>query len=354
MDAAQGLLAQLPSLPQAAQWALAGIGATWLASKLLSYLRLVLSAFVLGGVNVGPHASQCASLADPVAQLRKYGKVGSWAVVTGASDGLGKEFASQLAAKGFNLILVSRTQAKLEALARELEQKHAARGLQVKTLAMDFARDDDGDYQRLGDLVRGLDVAMLVNNVGQSHSIPVTFLDTPADELRSIVTVNCIATLKVTQAVAPVLRARRRGLILTMGSFAGWTPTPYLATYSGSKAFLQQWSNALASELAADGVDVQLVLSHLVTTAMSKVRRPSLLVPTARGFVASALAKVGLGGFQAAPNTYTPWWSHAFMLWLIENVVGVNSRVTISQNRKMHVDIRARALRKRERDAKKQ
>ncbi|KAM4058952.1 short chain dehydrogenase [Hirsutella rhossiliensis] len=337
MEKIQQYLAQLPPVPQSAQWVLAGVGALCLASKLLSYLRLVLSAFVLSGVN-----------------LRKYGKAGSWAVVTGASDGLGKEFASQLAAKGFNLVLVSRTQSKLDSLAKELEQKYTGKGLQVKTLAMDFSRDDDGDYERLGELVRGLDVAILINNVGQSHSIPVSFLETPTEELQNIITINCIGTLKVTQVVGPILKARKRGLILTMGSFAGWTPTPYLATYSGSKAFLQQWSNALASEMADDHVDVQLVLSHLVTTAMSKVRRPSLLVPTARGFVRSALGKVGLGGYQSTPNTYTPWWSHSFMLWLIENVPGVNSPVTIWQNKKMHMDIRKRALRKRERDAKKQ
>ncbi|PHH91195.1 hypothetical protein CDD83_1381 [Cordyceps sp. RAO-2017] len=337
MEQVQEYLRQLPAVPQPAQWALAGIGALWLASKLLSYLQLVLSAFVFSGTD-----------------LRRYGKVGSWAVVTGASDGLGKEYASQLAARGFNLVLVSRTQSKLETLAQELLSKHTGRGLQVQTMAMDFSRDDAADYERLARLVLGLDVAILVNNVGQSHSIPVPFLETPREELQSIVAVNCLGTLKVTQVVAPILKARKHGLILTMGSFAGWTPTPYLATYSGSKAFLQQWSSALASELADDHVDVQLVLSHLVTSAMSKIRRPSLLIPTARAFVRSALAKVGLGAYQAAPNTYTPWWSHSFMLWLIENVPGVNSRLTIGLNKKMHIDIRSRALRKREREAKKQ
>lgn len=276
-------------------------------------------------------------------------------MVTGASDGLGKEYATQLAAKGFNLVLISRTQAKLDSFAKELEQKFTGKGgLQVKTLAMDFAQDNDADYERLRELVQDLDVGILINNVGQSHSIPVPFLETPKEELQNIVTINCLGTLKVTQIVAPILQKRKRGLILTMGSFGGWTPTPYLATYSGSKAFLQQWSNALASELSDYNVDVYLVLSHLVTTAMSKVRRTSLLVPNPRGFVKAALGKVGLGGYQTAPNTYTPWWSHAFMLWVIENVAGVNSPLTIWYNKKMHVDIRRRALRKQAREAKKQ
>ncbi|POR37437.1 Very-long-chain 3-oxoacyl-CoA reductase [Tolypocladium paradoxum] len=337
MEKALEYIRQAPPVPQYVQWAFAGIGALYLGSKLLSFLQLLVSAFLFVG-----------------APLRKYGRFGSWAVVTGASDGLGKEYATQLAAKGFNLVLVSRTQSKLDTLANDLEQKYPGRALQVKTLAMDFAKDDDRDYEALGELIRGLDIAILINNVGQSHSIPVSFLETPKEELRNIITINCLGTLKVTQVVAPILKARKHGLILTMGSFGGWTPTPYLATYSGSKAFLQQWSNALASELADDHIDVYLVLSHLVTTAMSKIRRPSLLIPNARNFVKAALGKVGLGGYQTAPNTYTPWWSHSVMLWVVENIPGVNSPVTIWYNKKMHVDIRKRALRKREREAKKQ
>lgn len=286
--------------------------------------------------------------------MRKYGKPGTWAVVTGASDGLGKEFARQLAAKGFNLVLVSRTESKLATLAAELESEFKAKSIKVKYLATDAAENNDEDYDALRKLIKGLDVGILLNNVGMSHSIPVPFLETPTEELESIININCIATLKTTQIVAPILKERKNGLILTMGSFAGWTPTPYLATYSGSKAFLQQWSNALSSELADFNVDVELILSHLVTTAMSKIRRPSLLVPAARPFVKAALGKIGRGGYQTAPNTYTPWWSHSFMLWFIENIPGVNSPITIGVNKKMHVDIRARALRKAAREAKKQ
>lgn len=327
----------LKNVPQSLQWGLASFGALVIGTKFLSLLSLFLQSFVVGGKS-----------------LSKYGKPGSWVVITGASDGLGKEYATQLAAKGYNLVLVSRTQSKLDALAKEIEDKYSSKNIQTKTLAMDFSKDDELDYKRLEELVAGLDIAILINNVGQSHSMPVSFLDTSREELQSIVTINCLGTLKVTQTIAPILKQRKKGLILTMGSFAGWTPTPFLATYSGSKAFLQHWSSALASELAEDGVDVQLVLSHLVTTAMSKVRKPSLLVPNARNFVKSSIGKIGLGSYQTASNTYTPWWSHAYMLWFIESLAGVFHPVVISVNKKMHVDIRQRALRKQAREAKKQ
>ncbi|KAI1824561.1 hypothetical protein F4861DRAFT_505446 [Xylaria intraflava] len=332
MDTIHGVIA---AVPQTAQLALAGLGALWVGSKVLSFLNLLLSIFVLSGTN-----------------LRKYGQKGTWAVVTGASDGLGKEFATQLAAKGFNLLLVSRTLSKLETLQNELKAKYA--GLQTDILAMDFSSvDNDADYARLAKRIDGLDVGILINNVGQSHSIPVPFTLTDEAEMQDIININCRGTLKVTRIVAPGMQSRRRGLILTMGSFGGWLPTPLLATYSGSKAFLQFWSTALAAELKPDNVDVQLVLSYLVTTAMSKVRRPSLLIPSPKPFVRAALGKVGAGGWQNTAYTYTPHWTHALMAWCIENTLGIGSYVVLTVNKSMHADIRNRALRKAAREAKK-
>lgn len=324
-------------LPAGLVTAFAIVGAYTVGSKIISYARLLLSLFVLQGVN-----------------LRKYGPQGSWAIVTGASDGIGKEFAIQLANKGFNLILVSRTQSKLQTLASEIEHKYVGSSIKTKILAMDFAKNDDVDYAKLKEMINGLDVAILINNVGQSHSMPVPFTLTPEKEMNEIITINCFGTLKVTQIVAPGMAARKRGLILTMGSFGGWLPTPFLATYSGSKAFLQHWSTALGSELQPQGVDVELVLSYMVTTAMSKIRRTSATTPNPRQFVKSALGKIGRsGGAQGRAFTSTPYWSHALMQWWLENTVGIFGNMVVDQNKKLHESIRNRALKKAERDAKK-
>ena len=287
-------------------------------------------------------------------QLRKYGKKGTWAVITGASDGLGKEYAIQLAQKGFNLLLVSRTASKLETLSTDIKQKYAGSNIDVKILAMDFSKNEEGDYAKLKALVDGLDVGILVNNVGQSHSIPVPFIQTPKEEMRDIIAINCIATLRVTQIVAPGMVQRKRGLILTMGSFGGWLPTPLLATYSGSKAFLQHWSTSLGGELAGTGVDVELCLSYLVTTAMSKIRKTSMLIPSPRNFVKAVLGKIGRsGGAQNMAYTSTPFTGHALMQWWLENTLGIGSAFVVKKNKDMHEGIRKRALRKAEREAKK-
>lgn len=216
---------------------------------------------------------------------------------------------------------------------------------------MDFASNSDADYARLKELVDSLDVAILINNVGKSHDIPVPFAQTEREEMSDIVTVNCMATLKVTQIVATGMIQRKRGLVLTMGSFGGLLPTPLLATYSGSKAFLQQWSTALGSELALHGITVELVQSYLVTSAMSKIRKPSWMVPSARSFVKAVLGRLGrTGGAQGWAWTSTPFWSHAMMQWGLVTFAGISNQLVVGVNKSMHEGIRKRALRKIERE----
>lgn len=293
----------------------------------------------------------------PPVDFVKYGAhSGKWAVVTGASDGIGKEFALQLAKRGLAIVLVSRTKSKLEAVAEEITAKYK---VDTRIVPFDAALDDDSNYLELEKTVYDLPITVLINNVGQSHSIPVPFLETDATELRNIITINNTATLRITQVIAPIIaatveksRGATRGLILTMGSFGGLLPTPYLAVYSGSKAFLQQWSNALAGELNPEGIDVELVISYLVTSAMSKIRRSSLTIPNAKDFVASALKGVGRrGGAQERFATTTPYWAHALMHFGIDNTVGVYSKIANKINLNMHKSIRQRALRKKAKTA---
>lgn len=221
---------------------------------------------------------------------------------------------------------------------------------------MDFALNRDKDYTALKRLIEEIgDISILINNVGLSHSIPVPFAETPEQEIKDIISINCMATLRVTQLVVPGMIKRHRGLILTMASFGGLLPTPLLATYSGSKAFLQQWSSALSSELEKNNITVQVVQSYLVTSAMSKIRRSSLLVPNPKTFVKAALNKIGRsGGAQGVVATSTPYWAHGIMHWAIATFVGTTNFVVVGINKRLHEDIRKRALAKAERDAKKE
>lgn len=324
---------------------------------------LLIGCLLVGVVKVTTLSLSFASLIFdlfllPKTSYSKYGaKSGKWAVVTGASDGIGKEYALQLAAKGFNIVLVSRTQSKLELISTDIETKYK---VQTKIVAFDASTDEDINYAKIRKAIEDIPVTVLINNVGQSHSIPVPFLETEEKELQDIITINNTVTLKITQVVATAIKQttagdkKVKGLILTMGSFGGLLPTPYLATYSGSKAFLQQWSNALSGELAASNIDVELVISYLVTSAMSKIKYASATIPNPKNFVRSALNGVGRrNGAQERFGTSTPYWSHAIMHFAIHNSVGVYSKIANTLNFNMHKSIRTRALKKAARLAKK-
>ena len=219
---------------------------------------------------------------------------------------------------------------------------------------MDFSQNREQDYTALAAKVEGKSVAILVNNVGLSHSIPVPFAETSLKEMVDIINVNCQATLRTTQTILPRMLPQKKGLVLTMGSFGGLTPTPLLATYSGSKAFLQQWSNSLAAELAPSGIEVFFVHSYLVTSSMSKIRRANWQVPSERTFVKAALAKIGRrGGSLGYAHSGSPYWSHALVAAVLTGIVGTMSSSLLGFNYRMHVDIRKRALKKMERDAQK-
>ncbi|GMM50303.1 ketoreductase [Starmerella bacillaris] len=275
----------------------------------------------------------------------------TWAVVTGPTAGIGEQFAHQIAAAKFNVALVGRNQEKLDTVAKELESKY---NVETASFILDAATATEEEYQSLAKFVADLgSVTVLVNNLGISHDMPVPFNKMDDEEMRRIVQVNCVATIEITKAVLPTIEntagpKSNKGLILTMGSFAGLTPAPLLSVYSGSKMFLQGWSSALGAELKASNIDVQLIISYLVTSKLSKVRKTSLLIPSPKGFVKSVLRQLGRnGGAQERAFTMTPYWSHALMHWVIESTLGVYSGIVSKINLGMHADIRKRALRKK-------
>lgn len=113
---------------------------------------------------------------------------------------------------------------------------------------------------------------------------------------------------------------RRSGLILNLGSFSGLVATPYLSVYSAGKAFLSTWSQALGTELASDGIVVEHINTYFVVSAMSKIRRPTFMIPLPKPYVASVLAKIGVAGGSSVPFSSTPYLGHALLAWVIENL----------------------------------
>lgn len=307
-----------------------------LLSSFGRFLYVLLDVYVLPGRPVSTFRSKSSE---------------SWAVVTGATDGIGREFALQLARKGYNIFLASRSAEKLGKVAAEIET--ASNGIKTKVLSIDFAAGDVAAYDSLEKALRGLDVGVLVNNVGKSHDSATYFHETTEAEMQDIIEINVNATLRVTRIVLPGMVERKRGLVLNMGSFAGAFPTPLLATYSGSKSFLIGWTQALAEEVQSKGVTVELLNTYFVVSAMSKIRKSSSMVPTPKQYVAKVLTSIGKsGGAIGRRHNNTPWPMHALLDWAICHIVPQS--IMFKQSLDMQLKIKKRAEAKKARAAKAQ
>lgn len=173
------------------------------------------------------------------------------ALITGASAGLGEQFAHRFAKDGHDVILVARGAARLEALAATLEKEH---GVKAHVLPADLARPEAPGEIFAQVKERGLTVDFLVNNAGFGTAGP--FLDQEVNREGQMVEVNCTALLKLTHLFAQPMRARGHGRILNVASTAGFQPGPYMATYYATKAFVMSLSEALSYELKGTGVTV--------------------------------------------------------------------------------------------------
>jgi len=176
-------------------------------------------------------------------------RYGDWALVTGASAGLGAEFARAIAAEGLSCVLTARREERLRELADELEKNHHV-GTRVVTV--DLAAADGAD--RLADAVNDLPIGLLVNNAGFGYAGRFEKLD--LERLRSMVQVNCMAPVVLTRRLLPAMRERGKGAIIITGSVAGRQPLPLHGLYAATKAFDQFLGESLWGELRGSGIDV--------------------------------------------------------------------------------------------------
>lgn len=178
--------------------------------------------------------------------VRRYGP---WAVVAGASEGIGAAFARQLAERGLSLLLIAR---RIEPLAELAEQLRTRYQVEVKTISLDLAAADV--LERAQKLAAEHEIGLLVYNA--AHSTVARFVDSSAEDKLRTIDVNVRAPLLLSHVFASQMAQRGRGGILLMSSLTALFGTPYVATYGATKAFNLALGDALAFELAPRGVDV--------------------------------------------------------------------------------------------------
>ncbi|XP_062582426.1 very-long-chain 3-oxoacyl-CoA reductase-like [Saccostrea cucullata] len=229
-------------------------------------------------------------------------KLGSWAVVTGSTDGIGKAYAQELARKGINIVLISRSEAKLQEVANEIEKESR---VQTRIIVADFSKGLEL-YDSIRNQLAGLEIGTLVNNVGMSYSFPNYLLDLPDREefCMKMININVTSVTMMTSIVMPGMVERRKGAVINLSSAAGLNPTPLLTVYSACKAYVSFFSQCIQDEYGSKGIICQCVMPYFVATKMSKIRKPSLFAPSPTTYVKSALNSVGA---SVATHGY---WAH--------------------------------------------
>jgi 17beta-estradiol 17-dehydrogenase / very-long-chain 3-oxoacyl-CoA reductase len=286
--------------------AFAAIGALCVAATALSFFNVIYKTCLRGGKNL----KKC---------------YGEWAVVTGATDGIGKAMAFELARKGMSVLLVGRSKEKLKAVREELSAKHPH--VQVTTEVVDFASFSKKDCARMMGVLDKLEVGVLVNNVGISYAFPQWFHELTEDEIQSLLTVNIESVVWMTRAVMPQMLKRKRGAVVNMSSASARPPNPLLTVYSSTKGFVENFTKSLAIEYASSGISFQCQSPLYVATSIvfpnSKVahdKRASIATPTTKTYARYAVARIGYD------TMVSPYWVHEIAVWLIarldETLVG--------------------------------
>ncbi|MCJ1281043.1 hypothetical protein MMC26_000361 [Xylographa opegraphella] len=238
----------------------------------------------------------------------------SWALITGASDGIGYGFAEELSARGFNVILHGRNRQKLEKCAAKLAQNFPSR--KIRLIVADASAGSITTDELLK-LTGDIQLTILINNVGGTHPLSVPFKSLEEythDEIDKVINLNAGFTTQITKTLLPALIRNGPSLILNIGSLA-YLAGPWIPVYAGTKGYLLSYSTGLQTELQADGKDVTVhaALVGAVSTNGFKVEI-SLFVPSARVEAQVTLDKVGCGSVLM-----TPFFPHALQKFFLVN-----------------------------------
>jgi hypothetical protein len=232
------------------------------------------------------------------------------ALVTGASSGIGLALARRLAAGGFDLVLTARSADRLEALARELAERHGAR---VRVIPRDLARPE-APAAIAGELASaGIDVDLLVNNAGYGSYGPFAETDL-ADEL-AMLQLNVVALTHLTKLFLKPMLARRRGRILNVASTAAFQPGPLMAVYYASKAYVLSFTEALAEELRGSGVTATALCPGPTTSGFQEraAMESSRLVSGRLMMTSEEVAEAGYRGLLAGRRIIIPGWRNRLL-----------------------------------------
>jgi len=255
-----------------------------MCTQVCSYVGAVVILVFIGRLLLSLYRGIRAHFLNPTLNFKSFG---SWAVVTGATDGIGKAYAEELAKSGMNVMLLSRSAEKLKAVAADIQSQYK---VQTKYIAADYTGADI--YGAIQADLNTLDIGVLVNNVGMGFEHPEYFSNLAISTIKDMVNINMMSVAMMTRIVMPSMLEKHKGVIINVSSATAILPPALFSVYAASKAFVTSLSEALEYECKGTGVIVQNVAPFYVATKLSK-ERPRFTFPTPTRYVKEALKTVG-------------------------------------------------------------
>ncbi|RVW74311.1 Very-long-chain 3-oxoacyl-CoA reductase 1 [Vitis vinifera] len=196
-----------------------------------------------------------AMFSRPPKNLKEYG---SWALVTGSTDGIGKAMAFELASKGLSLVLVGQNPSKLKAVSNKIRERHGEQ-VEVKSIVIDFAKFSGEEIAAfIKEGIEGIDVGVLINNVGLSYPYARFFHEVDLELMGSVMRVNIEGATWVTRSVLPRMLEKKKGAIINICSGSVLLPSyPLVTLYVAAKAYIAMLSKSLNLEYQQYGIAVQ-------------------------------------------------------------------------------------------------
>lgn len=265
--------------------------------------------------------------------MRQFGK---WAIITGSTDGIGKAMAMEYAKKGLNIVLISRTQSKLDAVAKEVRAVRS--GCEVETLAVDFVDFTAEQQKAVAQIAERHDITILVNNVGMSYPHAMYYHETTIEMQQKLLRINCDSTALMTHLVLPTMQKMKKGFVINVSSGAAVLPHDFYVGYAGCKAYVNKFTEEMNREYNKSGIFFQCQIPLFVTSKMSKLRRASLTVASPQQYAKACNAHFGY------PGLVSPFFMHAFILLVFDFLPSYFTETLITS---MHRSIRNRALKKK-------
>ena len=270
----------------------------------------------------------------PAKRLRDYGQ---YAVVTGATDGIGRAFAFQLAKQGMSLVLIARSPERLSATEADIKKKYPS--ATIKTFTLDFDAFTPEAQAALTAFLTPLPIGVLLNNVGHSYSHPEYYDLVARSSIQTMIHLNVQATSIMIHIVLPLMLAKRRGCIVNISSFAALLSSPMLSQYSATKAYVNNLTRGLQAEYAGRGIDFQAQCPLFVTSKLSKIRTATIATPAPSTYAAAAVKAFGYELISI------PYWPHALQNAALQMVPEVlMNRIVIA----IHTGIKKKAQKKGE------